>query len=224
MEIVLTKDGSFTARHPECDQEFHSLEGARFEAEHLYIKGSGIAFDTEQLTVLDVGMGLGYNALTTIEAWASCAGAIDLNLISLEKDPVLVEHLNSQTGPWQSNWSEQWKSFLNISIENGMRVVPHPNGRSFLRWKIFAVEASSDFHWAADQKFNFIWQDPFSLPHNPELWSAEWFSKLKQHAAANATLMTYSVARGVKDALTHSGWNWSLIATPGVKRHWMRAQ
>lgn len=228
MERVLTNDGSWTARHPIFEQEFHSREGARFEAVELYINRSGFktAVSQQSVTVLDIGMGLGYNALTTIEQWMSCSDAHNLNLVSLEKDPTLVQNLLRQNGSWQENWPDLWKEVIThfSSDENPHAEVTHPCTSARTYWKILTCDAAADLSWASEQSFDFFWQDPFSLPHNPELWSPEWFRQLKSVAKPKATLMTYSVAREVKTALNAAGWNYERIATPGRKRHWLRAQ
>ena len=39
----------------------------------------------------------------------------------------------------------------------------------------------------------------------------------------NCVLMTYSVARVVKDSLNAGGWNFEKIPAPGKKSAWLRA-
>jgi tRNA 5-methylaminomethyl-2-thiouridine biosynthesis bifunctional protein len=72
--------------------------------------------------------------------------------------------------------------------------------------------------------FDFVWQDPFSPQKNPTMWSAEWFARVREVSATGCTLMTYSVARAVRDALAASGWSVAKIPTSiRMKRHWLRA-
>ena len=74
-------------------------------------------------------------------------------------------------------------------------------------------------------KFDIIWQDAFSPRKNPDLWSADWFDKLKKSASPDAHLFTYSVAGTVKEALTTSGWQYEKIKRNDSlhKKQWLKA-
>ena len=71
MPKVKTQDGSYTLYHPEYKQHFHSLAGANSEAEEKFLKPCEVRKklkDGESLTILDIGFGLGNNALAVIDA------------------------------------------------------------------------------------------------------------------------------------------------------------
>ena len=63
----------------------------------------------------------------------------------------------------------------------------------------------------------------FHLKKNPELWSEKWFQSLNNSSSEKVVLVTYSVARVVKDGLTGGGWDFEKRKGSGVKRQWMRA-
>lgn len=222
LEIVETKDGFLTARHGEIPQEFHSKDGARLEAEHLYVRSSGFVDQIAQRnnTVLDIGMGLGYNALVTLEFWTQDSNAKDLTLVSLEKDTSLISALVRLEGAWQKNWPKAWVNIIEAYSKKSF--IQHPITHAQARWEILEVDAA--LNWCPQMTFDYFWQDPFSLPFNAELWDVAWFAKLKSCCNPGAVLVTYSVARGVKDALTNAGWSWELIPTVTAKRHWLRAK
>ena len=101
METVETKDGSLTLRH-ENGELYHSMTGAREEAKRLYVESSSYKealTDESELCILDVGLGLGYNALSTIEAWEKSSAKCDLTLYSFEKEPELLEKFLSGKAP-----------------------------------------------------------------------------------------------------------------------------
>lgn len=231
---VVTADGSHTMMHPQLEEAFHSRLGARREAEELYIKASGFSQAVEvaqSVSVLDVGLGLGYNAFSTLHNWAQANTAADLNMSSLEVDRDLIEALISGSAPWQQNWPSSWLGVCHQIQSSGedcwVAEVRHPNTAAIARWRIFCVNAESvsvsheAFRWC--DPFDFVWQDPFSPKSNPNMWRAQWFSILKAACKSSAVLMTYSVARVVKDGLNHGGWNYNLIPGAGEKRQWMRA-
>lgn len=230
--LVETADGSWTVRHPEHGQDFHSSEGARFEAWQLYVVASGLrdALNTPRpLAVLDVGMGLGYNACATIAAWLAAAAPPSLELTSLEIDPGLVRSLVGGEAPWCRGWNDDWLAGPNALRATAQKTVyearlQHPQCEKYLNWTIHIADAATQEIPLAEIPYLYVWQDPFTPELNPTLWSAEWFARVKNVSAVDVILMTYSVARVVKDALAAGGWAVERIATPGRKRHWLRAK
>jgi tRNA U34 5-methylaminomethyl-2-thiouridine-forming methyltransferase MnmC len=233
----ITDDGSYTLMHPQFKETFHSHSGARLESQLLYINGSGLdkymsaESCHEAIRILDVGLGLGYNALTTISQWQNTEAPPSLNMLSLEIELELIELLTTSQGPWMINWDQNWKA-----ISQGLQrtapfswslSLPHHSGAGTLTWKIVNQDASQ---LTADQiithlggAFDYCWQDPFSPSNNPVMWDEQWFSTLLQAGTAKAQLMSYSVARSVKQSLSNGGWQFEIIEGSGRKRHWLRA-
>ncbi|MFW7380288.1 MAG: tRNA (5-methylaminomethyl-2-thiouridine)(34)-methyltransferase MnmD [Oligoflexus sp.] len=230
-DLVETADGSMTLRHPEKQEEYHSTQGARFEAEELYIMASGFHLamqdGKEELAVLDVGLGLAYNALSTIQHWWHGAGQRDVSLHSLEVNGDLVQALADGTAPWMQGWSPEWlqwaQSLRQVSDQLWQANLQHPSKKT-LTWTVRISDAASDPDWnQRGLRFDYVWQDPFSPQKNPEMWTAEWFARLAATVKPDATLVTYSVARSVRDALTAAGWSWQKLQASGKKRNWLRA-
>lgn len=239
-EKVVTDDGSVSLVHPKYDEMFHSKSGALSEARNLYITGSGFAehinSSAEDTWVLDIGLGLGYNALSTIEATCSGYPATTVHLISLEKDEEVLKAFMDPQAPWKANWSKKWQDysteFHQIASGHWQTMIYSAVDFSspLVIWDILHMDATdlinpeknSSSNLFQNQRFNFFWQDAFSPPKNPELWSSAWFDRLHALARPGARLMTYSVSRQVKDALTGSEWSWELIASTGRKKHWLR--
>src|SRR5688500_9438082 len=102
--LIKTDDGSITLKHPLHGEAYHSFAGASTEAKDLYIHSSGFVEalkNTSTLEVLDVGLGLGYNALFSIQAWLEAPVAPDVFLTSLEHDGDLLQQLFSGQSEWQ---------------------------------------------------------------------------------------------------------------------------
>ncbi|WP_141731193.1 MnmC family methyltransferase [Oligoflexus tunisiensis] len=236
-DLVVTQDGTLTLRHPAYDEEFHSIKGARFEADSLYMEASGfrshVLASDQTLGVLDVGLGLGYNALMTLECWMQGSGSHDLQLVSLEHTPELVAALADPQCNWKEGWSEDWKLWsqsLQQDPETGnwKARVQHPCSGRFFHWLVLVGDAR-----LADLSaltFHYIWQDAFSPKKNPELWSVEWFEKLRAVSHPTVQLVTYSVARMVRDNLEGASWSQERMKTPQAqsgegtgKKQWLRA-
>lgn len=230
-ELVTTADGSLTIRHPGHSETYHSTAGADTEARELYISSSGIlnSFGVGQPThVLDVGLGLAYNAMATIEAWLDQALSGELILTSLEHCRELVEALRLGKAGWMLNWSPRRAEIVAALCLEGdgsyLAQIVHPVSGANCRWEILVGDARGTVK-KTTRRYHYIWQDPFSPEKNPEMWGKEWFSVLATLSAPEAILMSYSVARVVRDALGSAGWAVERFKTPvREKRHWLRAR
>ncbi len=215
------------------EENFHGSIGALRESTELYIKGSDFeSFLSNNLEckVLDIGLGLGYNALSTIEAWLNTTHSADLELLSLEIEPKLVEQLRTGLAPWQANWQPHWiktcKMLEPTDQKNVFEItLDHPKSHAKLKWKIALTDAVTfDLYVSPNTKFDFFWQDPFSKKISQQLWTHSWFSKLLSYAQPNSKLMTYSVAGDIRRALSSAGWEPQRFETGfKQKRQWLRA-
>lgn len=236
-EVVETKDGSFTIRNPTIDECYHCFQGAKFEARCLYVEASGILTHFERptaqsenqrtVTVLDVGLGLGYNAIATVEAWLDAENPPDLTIVSLEIVGSLVQALASGIAPWQSNWTPAQlgasQCLKNICENRWLGSMRHPKSGALFTWEVYVGDAANA-PVPDSVKYQFVWQDPFSPGKGPALWDEAWFRRLSKECAADCRLMTFSVARLLKDALAASGWQWKKIKGPAPgKRKWTTA-
>lgn len=216
-------------RHGGYNEEFHSTNlGAKTEALELFIAGSGFRNHIEtsaKTIVLDVGLGLGYNALATIHAWLETPGAGGLRIISLEQHNELVEGLQRGGGAWIADDVGFFKVAQNLEHQDDglfRGLISHPDGSS-CEWLVVVGDAlASDWQRLA-QGMSFIWQDAFSPQKNPEMWTSDWFTKVGESCQRDAILMTYSVARPVRESLQTAGFQVEKIPAMGAKRQWLRA-
>ncbi|MEZ4744224.1 MAG: MnmC family methyltransferase [Bdellovibrionota bacterium] len=234
-KAVPTDDGSYTVYSQQRDECYHSISGAFYEARRLYIDESKVseAFASGSAVpvgVLDVGLGLGYNALATIEAWAHMpAVCCELEVASLECYVELIEALASGESSWQKNWPAEWVNFCRtlkqVSGNKWVGEIKHPQASHCCNWNIYLGDATKQYlpRPASGGKWDYIWQDPFSPKKNPDMWNENWFSKLRGGSSPSTQLLTYSCSRVVKDNLSVSGWDWSLIKAPGKKKNWLKA-
>ncbi len=237
-DVRKTGDGSLTLFSERYQETYHSDMGAAREARELYLVKSGLLTSLELAAppfsgcILDVGLGLGYNAMSAIEAFFTFAPAESkLRLISLEMEGHLVELMFSGKAPWQQSWPQAWLNFL----QAGRRECESPNclrlslvhlGKK-VDWDILIGDATQTlghhFQKPKCSPINYIFQDAFSPKKNPELWTSSWFGSLYQYVDKKSVLVTYSVARSVKDALTQAGWVWATIPGVGQKKQWLIA-
>jgi tRNA 5-methylaminomethyl-2-thiouridine biosynthesis bifunctional protein len=183
---------------------YHSSAGGHAQARHVFLAGNGLPARwqrREDFTILETGFGLGLNFLATWRAWRDdphhCR---ELHFISLEKHPPAVSDL--------ALIHAAWPELADLAFELRRRWPPLVAGAHHLEFEsgrliltlIFAdaVEALPTLAAAVDA----FYLDGFSPARNPELWSTSLCRSLARLAVPGATLATWSVAGGVRRALS----------------------
>lgn len=206
----ITADGSVTFFSPEFTETFHSSSGARQEAEQKFVTPSGLttkAHQGNQLKILDVCYGLGYNSAAALEAVWTLNPHCPIELLALELDITVaiaaLDFLSSYSSPVQESLT---------SLANCLEVnTPQCQGRLVLgdaRHTLQQIPTS----WQADV----IFLDPFSPPKCPQLWTREFIALLAQHLKPQGKLITYSCAAAVRQALIMAELH--IASTPSVGR------
>ena len=233
-----TDDGSLTLYNDKYNELYHSEEGALLESRSLYIEGSGFSklclrekglYDIP-IKICDVGLGLGYNAFCTLKEWHDGPGSFNLELFSLENDEKLFEVLRSGKASWQSSWTASDLAFMTGFKQKDEtcfeKEIIHPLSGKKATWFVFLGDAV--FVVKERERFlkglDFIWQDAFSPNSCPELWSKKWFQLLSGLSSKDTCLMTYSVAKVVKDVLEKCDWSFEKINTVTRKKSWLKAK
>ena len=235
-ELIETEDGSFTLRHDFHGEWFHSRAGAKTEAKKLYIEASGLAAKLEssdlleKIAILDIGLGLAYNACSTLDAWLKSPGFVDMTMLSIEKELVLIKKLLSKKANWQKNWPKLWLSFFDQvqEIKEGLYKIEliHPVSFKKFIWFVLLENLTDHCHQSIvkSHEWQYVWHDAFSPDKNPSLWQVPWFSFLRRICSSDCTLVTYSVAGSTRNSLLSAGWESEKIPGYGTKRAWLRAQ
>jgi tRNA U34 5-methylaminomethyl-2-thiouridine-forming methyltransferase MnmC len=212
--IILTEDGSHSLYSSQYNQQYHSLQGALTESEHIYIQLGllpVLSQASSPVYVFEMGLGTGLNAFL---AW-KLADQLQKNVdyTSVEAFPVLLEEISSlnyealtgQTGfvrLHECSWSSehQLSEYFTFRKEN----VYLQNFRS-------------------DKLFDVIFYDAFDPRAQPELWVEEIFSQLAAQTRTGGVLVTYSSKGIVKRALKAAGFDVERHKGPGRKTHVLKA-
>lgn len=188
--LVETQDGSYTLFSEAFGEACHSIGGAKSETILHYINGCKIPEKAKEknITILEVGFGLGIGFLTTLEEiktpFTFISVELDKNLLNWFKD-----HHPELELSWDGNLLKgKTKSFDLIIIQGDARIeLPR-----FLK--------NHPVKWDA------IYQDAFSPKRNPILWTKEWFEFLKTHSEPDVILSTYSASNSIRKSLHDAGW------------------
>jgi len=195
---ILTSDGSYTLYSTEFDEPYHSdRDGALFESlqKHV-IPAFRLKSSERRLAILDICYGLGYNTLATLYYIKKHQLKIDIEIVSPEFDRGLIESLAIFDYPIE------FKSFRDI--------IEHLSQNFYYRDDDISIEIligdARESIPQLTQKFDIVYQDPFSPSSNPLLWTREYFQDIRRVVKDDAILTTYSVAAAVRMALDESGF------------------
>ena len=193
MKLVQTKDKSYTFFNEEYQEIYHSQTGALEEAQQKYIEPLGVK---DNQVILDICFGLGYNTFAAIE------NAKHLKIIALEKDPKVLEDL--QTLDIKGNYNiikKVAKDYYYKDDNYEIKLILGPAEETIKKVK---------------EKFDIVFLDPFAPRNNPELWTEEFFKEIYSRMKKGAKLATYSCARKIRDNLKSAGFK--VINGPNVGR------
>jgi len=204
---VLTDDGSLTRFHPEYEEHYHSLSGARQEALLRFVKPCRLIETAKargKLRFLDVGFGLGINVAVTLEQVFKYVPEAHCEWVSLEKEILDLKDLQPHFG------EEMVSTILETFVNHGQVETSHCCGR-LLEGDACEVVAE------VEGSFDAIFLDPFSPRKNPEMWSEGFMRALWEVCAEGGILSTYSAAASVRLALMEAGWEIGLGPRVGKK-------
>lgn len=208
-KVVNTKNGVPSIMFIENGEIMHNPVGPWQEALELYLKpmkfGEHLNFNKtrdihDPLVVFDVGLGAGTNAAAALSAHKT--DDRDLKVISFEKDLDLLRFafLHRQEFPFLAPWEEAIEAILQKGVWQ--------SSDGAVIWKL----RHGDFPaliGKEPEEAEIIFFDPYSPKVNPEMWSIETFTELRQHARNSSPyslLATYSRATSVRSALLLAGF------------------
>ena len=209
----LTADGSFTFFSAQFDESFHSIYGAKQEAQHKFIEPCQLeekAKNKSSLKILDICYGLGYNSAAALAAIWTINPECSVELIALELDSKVP--LQAITHNLIEQWGEPipqlCRELANTHLIQSKKLKAElliGDGRQTIQ-KVYQSG------WQADA----IFLDPFSPPKCPQLWTVEFIALVAQCLNPTGRLATYSCAASVRTALLLADLN--IGATKSVGR------
>lgn len=193
---ITTDDGSLTFYNSQFGEHYHTLAGARSEAEKKYIVPGQLATRLRQgpVKLLDICFGLGYNSLVACETTIENGG--ELSITALEMDRTVVAEAAGKLDGISTvvNWPE----ILEALLAHG-------------HWNKGGI--SITIHWGdarhqikkVTRPFDLLWLDAFSTQKNCELWTVDFFTQLAPLLEQGSALLTYSAAIPVRSGLIAAG-------------------
>lgn len=194
---VSTEDGSLTFYSDQFKEHFHSKAGARSEAIQKYCEPAGLVERLKKgpVRLLDICFGLGYNSLVSCEEALRVGG--ELTITALEMDRRVVQ--SAAAIPYASSLFN-YHDCLEELVETGswtyqgctLQMIWGDARQTITQLKTL---------------YDLIWLDGFSTQRNSELWTVDFFKKLKQLLAKNGVLCTYCAAIPVRRGFMEAGFH-----------------
>ena len=201
-EVVRTRGGALAMRSLDAGEVMHPGVGPLVEAQQLYVRQSRLS---ERLaaggavTVFDVGLGAGSNALAARAASESAPPhAGRLRLLSFERDLGALELALNHGEAFGLDGDAALAA--RALLRDGHHETPRTS------WRLAHGELLDGLARAEATPADVIFWDPFSPRANPNLWTVEAFAAARRAAGPRCTLFTYSASTTTRVALLLAGW------------------
>lgn len=166
-----------------------------------------------ELSVLEIGLGTGLNALLTCHE----AHLMDLPIhyTSLEPYPIDREIY------CQLNYGAEWQSLLQSIHEAPWQEPIKLGGEGLFTLEKCTTKLEA---YTPQRHADLIYFDAFSPEAQPELWEEFHFRRMYEHSNPRAVLVTYCAKGEVRRRLERSGWRVERLPGPPGKREILRAE
>jgi tRNA 5-methylaminomethyl-2-thiouridine biosynthesis bifunctional protein len=187
---------------------YHSAHGGPAQSRHVFLGGNGLPGrwrGRDAFTILETGFGIGLNFLCAWEAWRADSGRPRrLHFVSVEARPLLRADLEAALAAFvelaplatalQAAWPPAIAGFHRIHFDGGNVILTLLLGEAGALLPQLVARADA------------LFLDGFAPARNPGMWSPEVVRELARLAAPGATLATWTVAGGVRSALSGAGF------------------
>ncbi len=211
-KLIKTEDGSFTFWIPEVNETYHSRHGAEQESNHVFIKNGLKLFEQQSaVSVLEVGLGTGLNALLTYE---DASGHV-IHYTALEPFPLISEWVAALC---EAQRDEKRKSMIeDIHASSFDEIIHFSHSFRFKKLKKGLQELG------LHEKFDLIYFDAFGPELEPELWTLEMMQKCYDLLNTEGVWVSYCAKGQVRRNLQQVGFQVERLQGPPGKREMLRA-
>jgi tRNA 5-methylaminomethyl-2-thiouridine biosynthesis bifunctional protein len=182
--------------------------GGIAQARHVFLGGCGLPEawrGADNWTLLETGFGLGLNFLATWQAWrADPQAPRHLHYVAIEAWPPPADDLLRgvaacpELAPLAQELAERWAGLL-----PGFHRMAFDEGRVQLTLCIGEVRTMlRELRFEADS----VYLDGFTPALNPDMWDLHTLKAISHLCRRGTRVATWTIARGVRDALAQNGF------------------
>lgn len=202
MKVLENISGAKTLFSEQYREHYHSvIEGAYIESMKKHIEpafASVIDENTQEVVVLDICFGLGYNTLCFIKKYFESNMNFRLKIVSPELNVELIKSLPT------FDYSEELVNYKHIIKAVSDNFVYEAENISV---EVLVGCARNILDTLEPCSVDIVFQDPFSPKNNIELWTVEYFAQISRLLKPRAVITTYSKSTGARLAMMENGLN-----------------
>jgi len=200
---IKTKDKSITFWNNNYKEHYHSIEGATLEAKGKYIEPGKLKnlLQKKDVKLLDVCFGMGYNSIEAIKETINYTGNIEITALEIDNNI-----LNATYKYFNIYHKEESIEYQIIKSINDEKSYNFKSKKSSIKLKLLLADARYSITKLNNSYFDLIFLDAFSTLKNTELWTVDFFKKIKRVMNKDALLLTYSAALPVRSGLIKAGF------------------
>ncbi|WP_414468842.1 tRNA (5-methylaminomethyl-2-thiouridine)(34)-methyltransferase MnmD [Methanobacterium sp. ACI-7] len=201
--LVKTDDGSYTLNSNECagkSETMHTRHGALTESMEKFVKPAYLV-GKKEVNVLDVCSGLGYNAASCID-YLDSAKKINIDMVEISLETLAAALLIENPIKSYEIIKEaiEGKLYQEKIIEFRFHKITDER----VNINILIEDARKI---ETENKYDAIFLDAFSPAKCPELYSFEFFIKLRDLLKEDGVILTYTSAAPVRSAMVKAGFH-----------------
>lgn len=209
-KIIVTGDNSKTLLIPKLDETYHSTHGALNEARHVFIQNGMESFDTESLSIFELGFGSGLNLLVTLEFLELKKTSVFYT--SIEKYPLSYETVE------QLEYDQLVDPRLKPAFEKAHLSPWNEKIRINKQLELLKQEGDITAVSIPTASFDLVFYDAFGPRVQPDLWSEKVLQKMFDGLKINGRLVTYCAQGQFKRNLKAVGFDVLNVPGPPGKR------
>jgi tRNA U34 5-methylaminomethyl-2-thiouridine-forming methyltransferase MnmC len=201
MKLFLTGDGSKTIYSTRFGEHYHSTYGAVSESNHVYIEAGYLATTVCPVSVLEIGFGTGLNA------WLTLHHACRLRRHTLYEGIELFSIDDSTVCQLSDN-----------EIFRSLHFAPWEQPVEITSDFVLHKRKSDILQTAFLHKYDVVYFDAFSPAVQPEIWTADIFTRLYAAMNHGAIMTTYCAKGTVRRTMQSVGFDVKRLPGPAGKR------
>jgi tRNA U34 5-methylaminomethyl-2-thiouridine-forming methyltransferase MnmC len=216
VEIRYTADGSSTLYLPHLNEQYHSLNGAVTESEHVFLNMGFNYYEKPNPVVFEVGFGTGLNALLTADrARITEQSVYYIAIENFPLDKAMIELLDyGRFVPDQGK--EVFTALHECNWNEPVTITPY-----FRLLKVKSDFTEND--WKLPVNYDIVYFDAFGPDKQPDMWTQQIFSRLYEQLLPGGILVTYSAKGEVRRRLNVAGFITERLPGPPGKKEMIRA-
>lgn len=208
--LIKTDDGSYTLsseKRADGVETLHSTFGARTEAFKKFAMPSKLrekANSKEVIRVLDICSGIGYNVSALLDYLNDSDVVIEIDMVESSLETLATTLFIPDICKSHGYVKKTIELYL---IEKGylqftkvLSDIP-----SNIKLNIHVCDARVFLKEHKHVEYDAVFLDPFSPSKCPELYTVDFFNKLKEFLTSTSLILTYTAASAVRSAMINAG-------------------